>query len=202
MPEQDGALIHSVNMVSFPYGAKTKRTGYSTFLGTPDASTVNSLLDYHQNDGSTFYLYRASGSALYYSLQGTGAWTLSGNGTISNGAHFGGAILDNTFIGGDGVGSTRHTTSGTSFTNTTLAPISEFFEQYQNRIYASGTAGDCFYSTTNDATNWNTSGRLTHHHSRFLGRAKTVVYLRHQTVLSSQKTADLCSSGMDIILLT
>lgn len=158
MPEQDGALIHSVNMVSFPYGAKTKRTGYSTFLGTPDASTVNSLLDYHQNDGSTFYLYRASGSALYYSLQGTGAWTLSGNGTISNGAHFGGAILDNTFIGGDGVGSTRHTTSGTSFTNTTLAPISEFFEQYQNRIYASGTAGDCFYSTTNDATNWNTSG--------------------------------------------
>ncbi len=155
---QDGALIHAVNVVSFPYGAKTKRTGYSTFLGTPNTSQVNSLLDYHQNDGTTFFLYRASGSALYYSAQGTGAWTLASNGTISNGAHFGAAIYDNTFIGGDGVGSTRHTTNGTAFTNTTLAPIASDFIEYQGRIYAMGTASDWFYSTANNAADWATSG--------------------------------------------
>lgn len=155
---QDGALIHAVNVVSFPYGAKTKRGGYSPFLGTPDNAQVNSLLDFHRNDGTTFNLFRASGSVLYQSTQGTGAWTVTGNGTIANGAHFGAAILDNTFIGGDGVGSTRYTTNGTSFTNGSLAPIAAFFEQYQNRVFAAGTASDLFYSTTNDATNWNTSG--------------------------------------------
>lgn len=155
---QDGLLIHAINVVSFPYGAKTKRGGYSTFLGTADNAQVNSLLDFHRNDGITFNLYRASGSVVYQSAQGTGAWTVTDNGTISNTAHVGGAILDNTFIIGDGVGSTRHTTNGTAWTNTTLAPIASFFEQYQNRVYAAGTASDLFYSTTNDATNWNTSG--------------------------------------------
>lgn len=159
--QSDGQLIHSVNMVSFPYGAKTKRGGYSTFLGTANGTTVNSLLDYHQNDGTTFYLYRASGSALYYSAQGTGAWTLASNGTISNGAHVGAAQYDNTFILGDGVGSTRHTTTGTSFTNTTLAPIASDFLEYQGRIYAMGTASDWFYSTANNATDWATSGTST-----------------------------------------
>ncbi len=156
--ELDGQLIYGVNVISWPYGAKTKRSGYSTFLGTVGTVTINSLLDYHQNDGTTFYLYGVSGSLIKYSTQGTGAWTIAGNGTISNEAHFGAAQLDNTFIGGDGVGSTRHTTNGTSFTNTTLAPIASEFEEYQNRIYAMGTASDLFYSTTNDATNWATSG--------------------------------------------
>jgi hypothetical protein len=155
---QDGGLIHAVNVNTFPYGAKTKRSGYSTFLGTPDTAQVNSLFVFDKNNGTQLFLYRASGSSLYHSIQGTGAWTLSGNGTITNGAHFGRAVLDDTLIGGDGAGSTRHTTNGTSFTNTTLAPISEFFEQYQGRIYAAGTSSTLFYSTTNDATNWNTSG--------------------------------------------
>jgi hypothetical protein len=154
----DGIMIHSVNMTSFPMNAKSKRTGYSTFLGTADGQQVNSLLDYHRNDGTQFWLYRASGSALRYSAQGTGEWTTAGNGTIQNGGHFGAAILDNVMIGGDGVGSTRHTTNGTSFTNTSLAPIAEHFEEYQNRIYAAGTSSNLFYSTTNDGTNWNTSG--------------------------------------------
>lgn len=158
--QQDGGLIHAVNVVSFPFGAKTKRSGYSTFLGTPDTAQVNSLFSFPNigNDGTTLNLFRSSGSALYHAIQGTGAWTLSGNGTISNGAHFGQAILGNTLIGGDGIGSTRHSTNGTSFTNTTLAPIAEHFAQYQNRIYAAGTASTLFYSTTNDATNWNLSG--------------------------------------------
>lgn len=157
---QDGILIHAVNVTSTYYGAKEKRTGYSTFLGAPDTSQVNSLFSFPNigNNSSSMNLFRASGSVVYHSLQGTGAWTVSGNGTITAGAHFGHAILDNVLIGGDSVGSTRHTTNGTSFTNTTLAPKSEFFEQFQNRIYAAGTESTLFYSTTNDATNWNTSG--------------------------------------------
>lgn len=159
---QDGQLIHSVNMVSFPLGAKSKRPGYTAFLGTPDTSQVQSLFAFPGigHDPTKINLYRASGSSLYYSLQGTGSWTLAGNGTISDGAHFGAAIGNGgtVLIGGDGVGSTRHTTNGTSFTNTTLAPIAEFFEDFQGRMYAAGTASTDFYSTTNDATNWNLSG--------------------------------------------
>lgn len=157
---QDGALIHAVNVTSSGQGYKTKRTGYSAFLGTPDTSQVQTLFDFQNigNSAGAMNLYRASGTSLYYSLQGTGAWILAGNGTITSGGHFGHAILDNVLIGGDGVTNTRHTTNGTSFTDTTLAPKSEFFEQYQNRIYADGTSSTRFYSTTNDATNWNTSG--------------------------------------------
>jgi len=156
----DGILIHSVNMTTFPYGAKTKRTGYSAFLGTPDTSQVQSLFAFQNigNDPTKTNLYRASGSALYYSVQGTGAWTLAGNGTITSGGHFGHAVLDNVLIGGDGTTLSRHTTDGSTFTNTTLAPYAEFWEQYQNRIYAFGTSSSLLYSTTNDATNWNTSG--------------------------------------------
>ena len=101
----DGVLIHAVNVDTFPYGAKTKRQGYSAFLGTPDNSQVQSLFDFHNigNDSTKFNLYRASGSLLYYSLQGTGAWTVAGNGTITSGGHFGHAVLDNVLIGGDGV---------------------------------------------------------------------------------------------------
>uniref|UniRef100_A0A6M3K814 Uncharacterized protein n=2 Tax=viral metagenome TaxID=1070528 RepID=A0A6M3K814_9ZZZZ len=156
----DGQLIHATNVISFPYGAKSKRTGYSTFLGTADGTQVNSLLAFSNigNDSTKTNLFRASGSALYHSLQGTGAWTLSGNGTISAGAHFGAAILDNVFIGGDAVGSTRHSTNGTSFTNTTLAPIAGEFEQYQGRIYAAGTESTLFYSSHLNAIDWVTSG--------------------------------------------
>src|SRR3990167_9284372 len=81
----DGNIIHCVNFDSFPLGAKKKRAGYNTFLGTPDNGTVNSLFAWAKNDGSTFWLYRASGSAIYSSQQGTGAWTQTGNGTIENG---------------------------------------------------------------------------------------------------------------------
>lgn len=151
-----GELLTGINVVSDPYGAKTKRMGYSTFLGTPDTAQVNSLFSKYY--GTALYLYRASGSALYHSKDGTADWTLATNGTIGNGAHVGYAELGNTLILGDGAGSTRHTTNGTAFTDTTLAPVSKYFEQYLNRIYVSGTASTMFYSTTNDATNWSTSG--------------------------------------------
>ena len=157
---KDGLLIHAVNVKSDGYGFKTKRTGYSPFLGTADGAQVQSLHAFPNigNDSTKVNLFRASGSAVYHSIQGTGAWTLSGNGTISPATHFGGAILENTFIGGDGVGSTRWSTNGTSFVNGTLAPVAEHFEQYGGRIYASGTGSYVSYSSAGDATNWNTSG--------------------------------------------
>jgi len=154
---EEGSLIRSVNVDSYPYGAKTKRVGYATFQGTADGSAVTSLFSWTKNDGSLF-VYRASGSKLYHSVGGTGAWTTSGNGTITAGNHVGYAVLGDTLIVGDGSGSTRHSTNGTSFTDTTLAPIGEHFAQFQNRIYIGGTASTMFYSTTGDATNWNTSG--------------------------------------------
>ena len=158
--QKDGLLIHALNCVSFPSGAKTKRTGYSTFLGTANGSAVNSLFDFQnvRNNSGSMNLYRASGNLLYYSLQGTGAWTICGNGTITAGNHFGHAVLGTVLIGGDASGSTRHSVNGSTFTDTTLAPVAEFFEEYQKRIYAAGTGQTLFYSTTNDATNWNTSG--------------------------------------------
>lgn len=157
LDQKEGNLIHAVNVDSQPYGAKAKRSGYTTLLGTVDGSAVTSLFSWTKDDGTTLFLYRKSGTSLYYSTQGTGDWTACGNGGFS-GEHIGYAILGNTLIMGDGVGSTRHTTNGTSFTNTTLAPVGEHFSNYQNRIYIGGTSSTLFFSTANDATNWSTSG--------------------------------------------
>lgn len=152
-----GEVIRAVNVQSSPFLGKSKRTGYSTYLGTADGSAITNLFTW-EKDASTFYNYRASGSSLFYSLNGTGAWTLAANGTIGAGRAVGHAVLGTALVICDGVGSTRHTTSGTSFTDSTLAPILIDVEQYQNRIYGAGTASDAFFSTTNDPTNWNTSG--------------------------------------------
>jgi len=172
----DGRLIHSLNVVSSPYGGKSKRPGYAAFLGTPDNAQVQSLFSFTNinNVGTAFNLMRASGSSVYYSVQGTGAWTLAGNGTITNGGHFGMAIGNGgtVLIGGDGVGSTRHSTNGTSFTNTTLAPVSEYFLDYQGRMYAMGTNSNLFYSSAGDATNWNLSGTSDSSSFRIPGEGK------------------------------
>jgi len=152
----DGNIIHCVNFDSVPLGAKKKRSGYNTFLGTPDNGTVNSLFAWVQNNGSTFWLYRASGSVVYSSQQGTGAWTVTGNGTIGNGAHVMPAVLDNTLFIVDGVGSTRHTTNGTSFTDTTGAPVGVDAAEFQNRVYIAGTSSSLFYSTSGTGTDWST----------------------------------------------
>lgn len=153
-----GDMIKAVNITSDFYGSKRKRVGYNTFLGTADGSAVTSLWSFYKNDGTQFWLYRASGSKVYSSQQGTGAWTITGNGTISPGANVGAAVLDNTMVIGDGVGTAKWTTTGTSFIDGTLAPIAHSFEQYQNRIYAAETTSKVFYSVANDATNWNISG--------------------------------------------
>lgn len=152
LAKKDGDLLRAVNVDSYPFGAIRKRPGYETFLGTADGSTVTTLFSWTKNDGSLF-LYRKSGTKLYFSTEGTGVWTVCGNGTVT-GEHIGRAVLDDTLIFGDGVGSTRHTTSGTSFTNTVLAPVGEFFTQYQNRIYLAGTSSTMFFSSAGDATDW------------------------------------------------
>lgn len=151
---KDGTVIHCVNFVSEPVGGKTKRPGYVTYLGTPDNSPVTSLFAWGQNSGTQTFVYRVSGTRIYSSLQGTGAWTVTENGTVASGAHVDYTILENTLLVGDGIGSTRHTTNGTSFTNTTAAPIAAFFAEYQGRAWAMGTASFAFYSTVGTATDW------------------------------------------------
>ena len=134
-----------------------KRPGYTAFLGTTQnqGSRVNTLFSWIQDSGTQTYLYCFAGSVLSYydATAGTATdWLPTGNGTFT-GTHVGYSILNNVLIIGDGVGSTRHTTNGTSFTNTTAAPAGEFFESYQNRIFiATGTS--IVWSSANDATNW------------------------------------------------
>lgn len=154
----DGEFTRLVNVDSYPLGAKKKRPGYTTYLGATDGSPVKDLFTWYKEDGSTFFVYKTSGTQLMVSPQGTGAWTSCTNGEIAGTAHVGHASLNNVLIIGDGVGSTRHTTDGSTFTNTTLAPVASDFVEFQKRIYAMGTASTEFYSTTNDATNWNLSG--------------------------------------------
>lgn len=160
--QKQGAVLRALNVERDSIGAYKKRPGYVSFLGTPDNSQVNTLFSWIQNDGVSNFVYRASGNILYHSLAGTGAWTVSGNGTISSGGHFGQAVLDNTLIGGDGTLASRHTTNGTSFTSTSGAPLAEHWAEFQGRAWAargtavSGTNTDLFYSTTGTATDWTT----------------------------------------------
>ncbi len=160
--QQDGVLLRAVNVDSYPLGGKQKRPGYAVFgtTGTADGVAPTKLFNWIKDDGTTSYVYRSSGSSLYYydAGAGTGDWTLCGNGTISAGGTINHAILGNTLIISDANGTTRHTTNGTSFTDTPLAPPMTSLVQYQNRIYGAGTSSNLFYSTSNDATNWNTSG--------------------------------------------
>jgi hypothetical protein len=164
----DGILISAVNVVGFPFGAMSKRPGYSSLLGTLGAQ-VNSLFSYSPyptSGGTSLWVYAAAGSFLYYSQQGTGAWVVAqgsaggdSGGTITNGNHVGYAVLNNVLIIGDGAGSTRHTTVGTQFTNTSLAPIAQYLSQFHGRVYTSvGTTSQLQYSVASDATNWNTGG--------------------------------------------
>lgn len=156
--QNNGEFLYCVNVDSSPYGAKIKRSGYQSFLNNPGTTTINSLFHWRQNDGTTFFNYMAQGSILYYSIQGTSDWTPAGNGTIGSDSRVGHAIFDNTLVICDGIGSTRHTTNGTSFTNSTLAPVAVDLSVYQNRIYAAGTSSTVFATSANSATNWNTSG--------------------------------------------
>lgn len=154
--QKDGELIQAVNVDSNIFGAKIKRSGYETYLGTANGSSITTLFAWQNDTDTQTYLYRASGNILYYYdvTAGTGDWAICGNGTITPGGTVSYAVLENTLLIADGVGSTRHTTNGTAFTNTTAAPVANSLAQYQGRIYAGGTANTLFFSTTGTPTNW------------------------------------------------
>ena len=153
----DGQVIRAVNVDSLPFGAKSKRPGYTTYNSSLGTKVIDQFT-WRQENGTDFWNYASAGGTLFYSTQGTGAWTVAGNGTLTSGSHTGYAVLANTLTISQNGGTTRYTTNGTSFIDTPLAPAGEYLEQYQNRIYITGTSSTLFYSVTNDPTNWQTSG--------------------------------------------
>lgn len=188
LAQESNGLLRAVNTTSDPFGAKKKRPGYVTFLGTAEGSAVKDLFSWTKDDGALF-LYRNSGTQLLYSVEGTGAWTAVNNGSVAGTAHVGYTVLGDTLILGDGAGSTRHTTNGTALTNTSLAPVAQDFVQFQNRIYAIGTASDMFYSTTGDATNWSTSGTSDSSSIRIPGEGKLLAIRKDSDRVITTKTS-------------
>lgn len=152
--QKGGELIRSINVETDSIGAKKKRPGYGTVIG-PVTGSVANIFDWTRDNGTQVTLYAAAGSQLYYSTQGTGAWTVCGNGTIPNGDTVVHAVLENTLMVASPNGTLRYSTDGTSFTDTPSAPIGVTgLAEYQNRIYAGGTASSLFYSTTGSPTDW------------------------------------------------
>lgn len=153
----DDALLSCVNMDSDYIGGKTKRAGLELFLNNPDASQVNNVYEFEA--GTYHTLIRMSGTvAYYYDINNPGtAWTPMGNGTFSGGGRLGATTMYDTMIVGNGLDATRHTTNGTSFTNTSLAPLAKFFTNNFGRVYAAYNQ-TMFWSSANSVTDWSTAG--------------------------------------------
>lgn len=155
LQHQPGDMIRAHNIEADMYNAKKKRPGYTTYLGTsPNGSTIQDLMTYTRNSGTQFWNYALAGGLLYYSTQGTGAWTICGNGTMSAAGTLSSAVLEDTLLVADGVGSIRHTTTGTSFTNTVNSPVTVSLAEFQQRIYAAGTASTLFWSNVGTPSDW------------------------------------------------
>ena len=160
MLQKEGELIRAVNVERDNIGGWKRRSGYGTFLGTANGSAITSLWSWLRNDGTTNYVYRVSGGIVYSSFQGTGAFTVTGNGTLTPGAYVGHTVVDDVMIIGDGVLATRHSSNGTSFTDTTSAPLASQFDEFQGRVWAAkgtaltGTATDLIYSSVGTASGW------------------------------------------------
>jgi len=151
--QEGGDLIRCVNVEKDQIGALKKRPGYITYLGTANGSAVVDLFSWTKDDGTTLFTYRNSGGLLYYSAQGTGAWSICGNGTMGTG-HVGNAVLENSMIVGYQGGTSRYTTDGTSFTTITAAPKEEFFTSKFNRIWTGGTSSNMAYCTQGTISDW------------------------------------------------
>ncbi len=157
--QTDGQAIHLLNVVQFPFGGMSKRPGYGTFLNNPDGSAVNSLFTWQMQNSGTFTAYRASGTQLFYSAQGTGNWTAAMGGSIAGGQHVGHTIFNNILTVGDGVNPLMNATIPSTFTSPGSAPVAQYLTTYQNRVYTTdGTSDNLQYSVTNDPTNWQNSG--------------------------------------------
>ena len=154
LDHKPGQMIRAINISIDQFNAVKKRPGYNTYLGTVDGGAVLDLHNFTLDNGTQFWNYRNNNGTLFYSQQGTGSWTVCGNGTFTAGSHIGVGTLENTLIVGDGVAATRHTTNGTSFTDTTAAPVASRFVDFQQRIYAMGTSSTLFWSTTGTPTSW------------------------------------------------
>lgn len=160
----DGQLVHGLNIQFFPFGAISKRGGYFPILNNPDGAQVNALFAFPLQNGTQLFTYRASGSQLFYSTQGTANWAACNMGTvpgtaIANGAYVSNAVFNNILAVGDGVNQLWTGTTGTSFTHPGSAPIAQYMTVFHNRLYTSdGTSSNVQYSTANDPTNWLSSG--------------------------------------------
>lgn len=153
---KDGDLIRCLNLEKDSVGMLKKRSGYVSYLGTADGSVPVDLFDWHKDDGTTFWNYRNSGGKLWYSTQGTGDWTLCGNGTVTAGQHVGYAVLEGTMMVGFAGGTPRYTSDGTSFTTITAGAREEFTVSKFNRIWNGGTASNLFFSTQGTVSDWTT----------------------------------------------
>jgi len=160
LAQPEGGILHALNVKRDVIGGFKKRSGYTTLLSAIDNGQINSLWSWQQNDGGVF-LYRSSGSILYHSIAGTGAWTISGNGTITSGSQVHHGVTADTMLVSQHGGTTRHTTNGTGFTDTTGAPTEALgFEEYQGRIWALGTASNAFFSEVGTPTTWTATDDL------------------------------------------
>ena len=150
-----GDLLRSVNVETTPYGAKRKRPGYIKYLSTaPNNAQIEGLFNWTKNSGTQMWNYSFAGGKLYYSTQGTGAWTICGNGTFDSGGTISNAVLEDTLCVSDGVGTILTTTTGTSFTGAAASPVSVDLEEYHQRIFALGTVSDVFWSNVGTPTDW------------------------------------------------
>jgi hypothetical protein len=199
---QPGELIRAVNVDRDNIGGWKQRSGYGTFLGTTGTTEIKSLWSWMRNDGTTNYVYKYSDNKVYYSFQGTGAWTVAGSGTLTGG-YVGHTVLDDTMIIGDGASTTRHTSNGTSFTETTSAPLASQFDEFQGRVWAArgtavtGTATDLIYSTVGTASDWTTDSSSI----RIPGAGKVnAVFKANDRILATKESLNMFKYDGDSLL--
>jgi len=155
MLQNAGDLLQCVNMEDDMIGAKKKRPGYNTYLASLGLP-IDSLFSWRTNVGTQFWNYASAGGSLFYSKQGTGAWTVCGDGTITAGERVGCADIQGTLLAvGDGVTDTRYSTNGTSFTTLAGCPASNQLINYHDRLYALGTIA-AHFATGGTPTDWTT----------------------------------------------
>lgn len=188
--QEPGDLLRSVNVETKTFGSKDKRAGYITYLGTmPNGSVVQDMANFTKENGTQFWNYAFAGGKLYYSTQGTGAWTIAGNGTFSAAGTLTTAVLENTLYVCDGVGTINYSTTGTSFVNIGTtgqpAPVAVSLAQYHDRIYAAGSSSDVFWSTPGLGTDWSTDSSSV----RFPGAGKVTSIFKQDDLLVVNKNS-------------
>src|SRR3990167_6103964 len=150
--QREGEMIRCINVENDMIGAKKKRPGYATYLSSL-GTEIKNIFNWTRDNGTQFWNYAFAGGTLFSSQQGTGAWAIAGNGTITDGTVFQ-DVLEDTLVITTPTGTTRHSTNGTSFTDTTSAPVGGVgAKQYQQRMWIL-KGNNMFYSTTGTPTDW------------------------------------------------